>query len=391
MEKLILLIILMAMSCPSFSEYEDHHSGFQQGMDAYQSGDFEGAVEVWTVLSYPGIFDWLDANVMSQYELGRMYLYGIGVEKDIEKGLDLIMESARADYSKSQFLIGLLYEEGKLLKQSKKNAIKWINKAALKGNSDAIEWMLPDFDLKENVIPKLSYGKYYALVIGNDNYQDQDLKPLKNAVNDANAVAELLRSEYGFKVETLTDASREETLKAISKIRKLASKKDNVLIYYAGHGWSNDDTDDGFWLPVDSSMDNEVNWIPNTDIIRSVRRMDAKHVIVVADSCFSGTLTRGVNIVKKESNFIEKIVNKKARTVLTSGGLEPVTDGGSLGHSIFASAFLSILSENQGVIDGSNLFNILRDKVVTNSDQTPEYGNIRKTGHDGGDFLFVRQ
>jgi len=200
-----------------------------------------------------------------------------------------------------------------------------------------------------------------------------------------------LRSEYGFKVETLTDASREETLKAISKIRKLASKKDNVLIYYAGHGWSNDDTDDGFWLPVDSSMDNEVNWIPNTDIIRSVRRMDAKHVIVVADSCFSGTLTRGVNIVKKESNFIEKIVNKKARTVLTSGGLEPVTDGGGLGHSIFASAFLSILSENQGVIDGSNLFNILRDKVVTNSDQTPEYGNIRKTGHDGGDFLFVRQ
>jgi hypothetical protein len=49
------------------------------------------------------------------------------------------------------------------------------------------------------------------------------------------------------------------------------------------------------------------------------------------------------------------------------------------------------LRENQGVIDGSNLFNILRDKVVTNSDQTPEYGNIRKTGHDGGDFLFVRQ
>jgi hypothetical protein len=138
-------------------------------------------------------------------------------------------------------------------------------------------------------------------------------------------------------------------------------------------------------------MNNEFNWIPNTDIIRSVNRMKAKHVIVVADSCFSGTMTRGVNIAKKNSNFIEKIVNKKARTVLTSGGLEPVSDVGGDGNSVFASAFLSILSENQGVIDGSNLFNILRDKVVTNSDQTPEYGNIRKTGHDGGDFLFVRQ
>jgi hypothetical protein len=390
MKKLILLIILMAMSCPSFSEYDDHHSGFQQGMDAYQSGDFEGAVEVWTVLSYPGIFDWLDANVMSQYELGRMYLYGIGVEKDIEKGLDLIMESARADYSKSQFLIGLLYEEGKLLKQSKKNAIKWINKAALKGNSDAIEWMLPDFDLKENVIPNLSYGKYYALVIGNDNYQE--LKNLQNAVNDANDVATLLKSSYGFEVDILINANREEILNAFSRIRKQATKKDNILIYYAGHGWRYDTNDDeGFWLPVDSSMNNEFNWIPNTDIIRSVNRMKAKHVIVVADSCFSGTMTRSVNIAKKNSNFIEKIVNKKARTVLTSGGLEPVSDVGGDGNSVFASAFLSILSENQGVIDGSNLFNILRDKVVTNSDQTPEYGNIRKTGHDGGDFLFVRQ
>ena len=390
MKKLILLIILMAMSCPSFSEYDDHHSGFQQGMDAYQSGDFEGAVEVWTVLSYPGIFDWLDANVMSQYELGRMYLYGIGVEKDIEKGLDLIMESARADYSKSQFLIGLLYEEGKLLKQSKKNAIKWINKAALKGNSDAIEWMLPDFDLKENVIPNLSYGKYYALVIGNDNYQE--LKNLQNAVNDANDVATLLKSSYGFEVDILINANREEILNAFSRIRKQATKKDNILIYYAGHGWRYDTNDDeGFWLPVDSSMNNEFNWIPNTDIIRSVNRMKAKHVIVVADSCFSGTMTRGVNIAKKNSNFIEKIVNKKARTVLTSGGLEPVSDVGGDGNSVFASAFLRILSENQGVIDGSNLFNILRDKVVTNSDQTPEYGNIRKTGHDGGDFLFVRQ
>jgi len=284
----------------------------------------------------------------------------------------------------------LLYEEGKLLKQSKKNAIKWINKAALKGNSDAIEWMLPDFDLKENVIPKLSYGKYYALVIGNDNYQE--LKNLQNAVNDANDVATLLKSSYGFAVDILINANREEILNAFSKIRKQATKKDNILIYYAGHGWRYDTNDDeGFWLPVDSSMNNEFNWIPNTDIIRSVNRMKAKHVIVVADSCFSGTMTRSVKIAKKNSNFIEKIVNKKARTVLTSGGLEPVSDVGGDSNSVFASAFLSILSENQGVIDGSNLFNILRDKVVTNSDQTPEYGNIRKTGHDGGDFLFVRQ
>ena len=394
MKKLLILsLLILNYSSQAFDDLEDgyHERGFKQGMEAYQTGDYETALDVWTTLAEPGILDWHDADVESLYELGKMYLYGIGTEKDINKSFKLILKSAKQGNSNAQFLIGLIYNEGKLKPQDSEKALKWIKEAAEQGNDDAISWLAPKFDLKQDTIPNLNYGEYYALIIGNDNYQNQDLKSLKNAINDANAVAELLRSEYGFKVETLADASREETLKAISKIRKLASKKDNVLIYYAGHGWSNDDTDDGFWLPVDSSMDNEVNWIPNTDIIRSVRRMDAKHVIVVADSCFSGTLTRGVNIVKKESNFIEKIVNKKARTVLTSGGLEPVTDGGSLGHSIFASAFLSILSENQGVLDGSNLFNLLREKVVINSDQTPEYGNIRKTGHDGGDFLFVRQ
>ena len=393
--KKILIIVLFILNCPSqaVSYYDENYNkrNFMRGVEAFNIGDYETALDVWTSLALPGILDWRDADVDSLFELGKMYLYGIGTEMDINKGFKLILKSAKKDNSNAQFLVGLIYNEGKLKPQDSEKALKWIKEAAEQGNDDAISWLTPKFDLKQDTIPKLSYGEYYALVIGNDNYQDQDLKSLKNAINDANAVAELLHSEYGFKVETLTDASREETLKAISKIRKLASKKDNVLIYYAGHGWSNDDTDDGFWLPVDSSMDNEVNWIPNTDIIRSVRRMDAKHVMVVADSCFSGTLTRGINIVKKESNFIEKIVNKKARTVLTSGGLEPVTDGGSLGHSIFASAFLSILSENQGVLVGSNLFSLLREKVVINSDQTPEYGDIRKAGHDGGDFLFVRQ
>ena len=393
--KKILILLLFILNCPSqaISYYDENYNkrDFMRGIEAFNEGDYDTALDVWTTLAYPGILNWRDADVDSLFELGKMYLYGIGTEVDIKKGFKLILKSAKEDNSNAQFLIGLIYSEGKLQPQDDKKALKWIKEAAEQGNEDAISWLVPKFDLKQNAIPNLNYGKYYALVIGNDNYQGQGLKPLKNAINDANAVAELLRSDYGFEVETLTDASREKTIKALSRILKRASKEDNVLIYYAGHGWSNAETDDGFWLPIDSSMDSEVNWIPNTDVIRSIKRMKAKHVMVVADSCFSGTFTRGVSVVKKDSNFIEKIVNKKARKVLTSGGLEPVTDVGSPGHSIFASAFLSILRENQGVLDGSILFSILREKVVINSDQTPEYGNIRKAGHDGGDFLFVKK
>ena len=90
--------------------------------------------------------------------------------------------------------------------------------------------------------------------------------------------------------------------------------------------------------------------------------------------------------------WFEKMVKKKARTALTSGGLEPVMDAGSGGqNSIFAESFLSILRDNDGVLDASQLYSQLRPKVMVNSDQTPEYGDIHRAGHDGGDFLFVRQ
>ena len=37
------------------------------------------------------------------------------------------------------------------------------------------------------------------------------------------------------------------------------------------------------------------------------------------------------------------------------------------------------------------LFERLRETVVLNAEQTPEYANIRLAGHDGGDFIFVRR
>ncbi len=78
--------------------------------------------------------------------------------------------------------------------------------------------------------------------------------------------------------------------------------------------------------------------------------------------------------------------------MLASGGLEPVVDrGGRDNHSVFASAFTSALKENRGVMDGTQLFSKIRRPVMLNADQTPEYSDIRKAGHEGGEFLFVRR
>jgi hypothetical protein len=77
---------------------------------------------------------------------------------------------------------------------------------------------------------------------------------------------------------------------------------------------------------------------------------------------------------------------------LVSGGLEPVADGGGDGvHSVFASAFINALNGNRGIIEGRELFDRIKRPVVLNTDQTPRYSDIRRAGHDGGDFLLVRR
>jgi uncharacterized caspase-like protein len=236
-------------------------------------------------------------------------------------------------------------------------------------------------------IPDLDYGRYHALVIGNNNYRY--MGNLRTAHNDARAVANVLKQDYGFKIKLLSNATHDQMFRALENYRRTTTKADNLLIYYAGHGYLDKEADEGFWLPVDAEENSQLKWIPNTDIIRSVSTMKAKHVMVVADSCFSGTLTRGIKIREKTPDYLQRISKQKARVAITSGGEEPVTDVGGGGHSAFANAFLYILRQNTEVMDSHDLYTQLRHKVMINTDQTPRYGDMR--GHEDGDFLFVRQ
>jgi hypothetical protein len=239
----------------------------------------------------------------------------------------------------------------------------------------------------------ISLGRFHALVIGNDAYSS--LPRLLTAVHDANSVAETLRDAYGFNVTLLLDATREQIILAFDKLRGMLTERDDLLIYYAGHGYLDTAAERGYWLPVDAHADTRVHWLSTTEITDTLKAMTARHVMVISDSCYAGTLVRNGNANLKtgaERNaYLARIVQKRARMALTSGGLEPVLDGGGGKHSVFAKALLAVLQENRGVLDGQQLFLNIRRLVVVNSPQTPEYSVIRETGHDGGDFLFVRK
>lgn len=242
----------------------------------------------------------------------------------------------------------------------------------------------------------IQFGNYRALVIGNNKYTK--VRPLETAQNDAKVVADILTKEYGFQVTTLMDGTRQQIMEALYRMRAQLGDTDNLLVYYAGHGVRDDATGRGYWLPVDADPDLPTNWIPTTDLTDVIKAMRARHIMVVADSCYSGTLTRSVTPGMNRgpqgdvTAWVRRIVEKKSRTVMSSGGLEPVMDGGGgTNHSVFAKAFIDALRENPDVLDGQGMFASIRRPIVLNSDQTPEYADIRQAGHDGGDFLFVKK
>ncbi len=241
----------------------------------------------------------------------------------------------------------------------------------------------------KQIYADVEFGEYFALVIGINDYAT--LPKLKTAVADARTVAETLRQLYGFSVTLLINPSRDEILDAFDELRDTLSEEDNLLIYYAGHGWLDQQTGVGYWLPVNAKVDRRSRWVSNATLTNTLQSLLAKHVTIVADSCYSGTLTRAIKVPERNPGYLRRMAEKRARVVLSSGGLEPVVDSGGGKHSVFAAQFLKALSGNENVLDGTQLFEQVRQNVILNADQTPEYSDIRKAGHEGGDFLFVRQ
>lgn len=239
--------------------------------------------------------------------------------------------------------------------------------------------------------PAIPAGRYRAIVFGNQNYRAFD--DLESPVADANAISEVLRDQYGFDVTTVIDATRYETFEVLADLRRTSSDYDNVLIYYAGHGYLDTVTKRGYWLPVDAETDNAANWISTSDITNLVAGLESTHALVIADSCFSGALTRAATVDTLESRnaLLQRLSTRRSRMILTSGGLEPVLDGGNpySKHSVFADALLGALNGNDAVIEAGRLFVQVRDEVAFASEQTPQYAPLRSAGHAGGDFIFV--
>lgn len=188
----------------------------------------------------------------------------------------------------------------------------------------------------------------YLFYIGIDEYAHLD--PLKNAVKDAEAVAAKLTEHFDCQIPDFAQPlmNQEATRSSISsRFRNLARNfkkneyRDNLIIYFAGHGIWDDDLETGYWALHQAKEDDSASYFSNSDLVTAIKAIKSHHTLIISDSCFAGSL---IETSARRSNRKETM---RSRYVLASGLKdETVSDGTD--HSPFASSILTFLDEKRG-------------------------------------------
>lgn len=236
-------------------------------------------------------------------------------------------------------------------------------------------------------------GNNYLLAIGIDDYHH--CTPLKNAVKDASDLVHVLSEKYLFEpqhVKLITNeaATEENILAEFENLIGCTTPIDNVVIFFSGHGVYNEIMKMGAWVPVDAKPQNRGDFIDNAVILNFIKVIDTKHIFLIADSCFSGSLfgTRDIS-VEKSVKHLQKVVKNRSRWALASGGNELVSDGAAGQNSPFTRSLIDFLDQASSPFSVSKLAFHVSDKTKTITHQTPDSGRISDTGDERGEMVFV--
>jgi hypothetical protein len=261
-------------------------------------------------------------------------------------------------------------------------------------------------------------GQRWMLAMAVQNYDDPGLRDLGTPIADATEVTKVLREQYGFQSLlrdgdlVLEDPNLVAMGKALGEANRRIGPEDSLVIYYAGHGYANDTG--AYWIPSDGGPltdfgESVFSWFSGAHLQAFLKTTRAKHVLVLADSCFSSELTtrtpehellsrlENLDSERRQSLF-KNASSRKSRVLIASGTNEPVIDDdprpGRAGHSVFANALIDGLTHMPTRFDSflsEHLFgDYISNAVGGNAAQRPVRDFFAKSGHDGGDLLFSR-
>ena len=253
------------------------------------------------------------------------------------------------------------------------------------------------------------YRKSYALVVGISNYVDW--RVLNNAVEDAEKVA-LALDRNGFEVRLERDLTGEKLIEVFQEwFLSVGQEEDaRLLVWFAGHGHTIErpaggasnayivasDAPNPNSAPPSAKIESSVLFkrrsLPLSRFGEYMKEANARHILVIFDSCFSGTI---FSAVRSQSPAISMYTSLPARQFITSGKAGQVVSDDGMFRRLFVAAIAGedpeADSNGDGYVTANELGLFLQQKVtnLTRNRQTPDFGGLREEGYDRGDFIFA--
>ena len=238
-----------------------------------------------------------------------------------------------------------------------------------------------------------------AIIIGIEKYRS--VPPTEYAAADASMVRDYLKT-LGIperNIEFLADdrATLSDIRKVIeTKLPNMVKANSRVIVYYAGHGAPGTARGESYLVPYDGDPSFLADTAyPLSRLYDRLSRLNAKEVLVILDSCFSGA--GGRSVLAKNTRPLVMVkdtpppASKKMIVMTSSRGSQITTSLSEVGHGAFTYFFLRALQE--GNRDIGEVYAYLNPRVTEeakrqNVDQTP---TISPTADKlKGRFLFAR-
>lgn len=233
-------------------------------------------------------------------------------------------------------------------------------------------------------------GRKIALLIGVEAYREP-LPSLKTPTADVKSIGALLEGRLGYETRILKNATKDMMLEAFQALVDEVGEQDSLVVYYAGHGYILEADGLGYWLPADARTDTAQQWLSNKSVSEFLSAIRSKNIMLVADSCYSGTLLSSGHESKGVRTRLSRaeLRQKRAVTILSSGGEEPVQDERGAGHSVFARQLMTMIEGMNRDRLGVEVYETVKARVAKLAPQVPQYGGVVSAGHEvGADYLF---
>ena len=242
-----------------------------------------------------------------------------------------------------------------------------------------------------------------ALLFATDEYDNWN--DLSNPINDAETIAKELEETYGFKVEVVKNATNSQVM---GKIKEYANKKynkrDQLFVFFAGHGKFDKDFGEGYVVCTNSQDEKNdpgnTTFLAHSNLRTVIDHIPCNHIFLMMDVCFGGTfdprlgnaMHRGIdndgiygNLSKEQ--YVYKMLKYKTRMYLTSGGAKYVQDGTPGNHSPFVRKVLESLRSTRNKDQILTVAEIYQNVEMLKT--TPQFGEFG-SNEPGSEFLFVQ-